>query len=132
MYTPLMAVCCSSHYSEEGAEAVVAALLAAGASPTAADRHRCTPLIYAAKEGRSGVVRQLVAAGAETGRQDTMGWTVRDQDGKRWCEEERNGDGFEALSTGVTNRRLGSKVRIKHVSMIMFVVLTVIIVFDIL
>ncbi|KAF0300080.1 Ankyrin repeat, SAM and basic leucine zipper domain-containing protein 1 [Amphibalanus amphitrite] len=76
LYTPLMAVCCSTHYSEEDAETVVKALLAAGASASAADRHRCTPLIYAAKEGRSRVVRLLVAAGAETGKQDTMGWTA--------------------------------------------------------
>ena len=35
-----------------------------------------SPLMYAAREGRSQVIERLVSAGANVDKQDTRGWTV--------------------------------------------------------
>lgn len=71
----LSTACSSAHYTDEYTCILVEILLAAGAGVNTPDRHRCTPLLFAARCGKFDAVRRLLRAGAKVDVPDTMGWT---------------------------------------------------------
>ncbi|XP_033745671.1 LOW QUALITY PROTEIN: ankyrin repeat, SAM and basic leucine zipper domain-containing protein 1-like [Pecten maximus] len=75
LYSVLMACCASTSRFTERLEKCVAKLLDKGADVNAHDRYHLSPLMYAVREGRVGVAKQLVDAGANIDKQDTRGWT---------------------------------------------------------
>ncbi len=54
---------------------IVAALLRAGADPSATDKSGWTPLHYAAFDGHAEIVTTLLDAGADPSAKDQLGWT---------------------------------------------------------
>ncbi|OWF55730.1 ankyrin repeat, SAM and basic leucine zipper domain-containing protein 1-like [Mizuhopecten yessoensis] len=76
LYSVLMACCASTSRFTDRLEKCVALLLDKGAEVNAHDRYHLSPLMYAVREGRVGVAKQLVDAGASLDKQDTRGWTA--------------------------------------------------------
>ncbi|XP_069142254.1 ankyrin repeat, SAM and basic leucine zipper domain-containing protein 1-like [Argopecten irradians] len=76
LYSVLMACCASTSRFTDSLERCVAKLLEMGADVNAHDRYHLSPLMYAVREGRVGVAKQLVDAGANIDKQDTRGWTA--------------------------------------------------------
>ncbi|KAK3699914.1 hypothetical protein QZH41_016585 [Actinostola sp. cb2023] len=77
MFTVLMAVCdCDSAVEEGNVLHCVELLLEHGAKTGVYDRHRMSPLIYAARQGRVTVCERLLEKGAQINKTDGRGWTI--------------------------------------------------------
>ncbi|GFQ90271.1 ankyrin repeat, SAM and basic leucine zipper domain-containing protein 1 [Trichonephila clavata] len=75
MFTPLMATCASKKPEEELLKCCTL-LLQHGAKVNAHERHYTTPLMFAAREGYSLIVKSLIDHGVELNRQDNRGITA--------------------------------------------------------
>ncbi|EDO47126.1 predicted protein [Nematostella vectensis] len=87
MYTVLMAVCdAAPSVEEEKAFQCCELLLENGARTGVYDRHRITPLMYAARQGRVSLCKKLIEKGAQVDKQDVRGWTALS-----WAASEGHG-----------------------------------------
>ncbi|XP_013775004.2 ankyrin repeat, SAM and basic leucine zipper domain-containing protein 1-like isoform X1 [Limulus polyphemus] len=75
-FTPLMAACASRKDEEEDLLKCVEYLLEYGADANIWERHQMTPLMFAAREGRSKIIQKLIEYGTDLNRQDNRGWTA--------------------------------------------------------
>ncbi|XP_014344246.1 ankyrin repeat, SAM and basic leucine zipper domain-containing protein 1 [Latimeria chalumnae] len=74
-YTVLMAAC-TARAPEEKVVKCVELLLSRNANPNVANSQQMTPLMFAARDGRTQVVILFVAHGAEVNAQDLKGYTA--------------------------------------------------------
>ncbi|XP_031569887.1 ankyrin repeat, SAM and basic leucine zipper domain-containing protein 1-like [Actinia tenebrosa] len=77
MYTVLMAACDADSVADEDKVLhCVEMLLEHGAKIGFYDRHRMSPLMYAARQGRVAVCERLLEKGAQINKTDGRGWTA--------------------------------------------------------
>ncbi|XP_014678445.1 PREDICTED: ankyrin repeat, SAM and basic leucine zipper domain-containing protein 1-like [Priapulus caudatus] len=71
-----MAACASNKGSERNVFVCVEKLLEKGADVNTFDKHKMTPLMYAARQGWVSIVKMLLDHIANPNLQDVRGWTV--------------------------------------------------------
>ncbi|XP_078678757.1 uncharacterized protein LOC144914603 isoform X1 [Branchiostoma floridae x Branchiostoma belcheri] len=74
-YSVLMCAC-SSQQSDQDLLPCVELLLNKDVNVNSHDRYHMTAVMYAAREGKAGVVQRLMGQGAEVNKQDSRGWTA--------------------------------------------------------
>ncbi|XP_078596608.1 ankyrin repeat, SAM and basic leucine zipper domain-containing protein 1-like [Branchiostoma floridae x Branchiostoma japonicum] len=74
-YSVLMCAC-SSQQSDQDMLPCIDLLLQKEVNVNTHDRYHMTAVMYAAREGKAGVVQRLMGQGAEVNKQDSRGWTA--------------------------------------------------------
>lgn len=75
-FTPLMAACASSNEQEDRLLQCVTSVMKCGGNVNSFERHHVTPLMFAAREGRSKIIKTLLECDAEVDAVDNRGWTA--------------------------------------------------------
>lgn len=91
-FTPLMAICSSVCPNEDDLICCAQYLINFGANVNAFDMYNNTPLIYAAKSGKFGVIVELLKKEVNVNHQNNDGWTAL-----HWAVREGNGKIVEIL-----------------------------------
>ncbi|CAH1265806.1 ASZ1 [Branchiostoma lanceolatum] len=74
-YSVLMCAC-TSQQSDQDMLPCIELLLQKDVNVNSHDRYHMTAVMYAAREGKAGVVQRLMGQGAEVNKQDSRGWTA--------------------------------------------------------